>query len=193
MTTQGSQPVALRATVHFVVPGEPVAWARSGQRVVRTPAGGSFVRHFDTADQRAAKEAVRLTAIAAGVRVPAAPDAIGLDVVASWLYPRSWSDAKIDRAISRLPSMAYLGEPKPTRPDTDNVAKLILDALHGVAYEDDGCVVVVRAAKVWRQRAETHVRIWPADAPPPFPDRWWERGADGRTANDRLQDMGLFR
>lgn len=39
------------------------------------------------------------------------------------------------------------------KPDIDNIAKLILDALNGIAYEDDAQVVILQCAKKPRTRA----------------------------------------
>ena len=36
-----------------------------------------------------------------------------------------------------------------TKPDTDNVVKLVLDALNGIAYKDDNQVVKITAFKKW--------------------------------------------
>ena len=47
---------------------------------------------------------------------------------------------------------ALIGEDKYwciTKPDTDNVVKLVLDALNGIAYKDDNQVVKITAFKKW--------------------------------------------
>lgn len=41
-----------------------------------------------------------------------------------------------------------------TKPDTDNVAKLVLDALNGIAYEDDTQVVKLVVSKLDRVRRD---------------------------------------
>lgn len=49
------------------------------------------------------------------------------------------------------------------RPDVDNIAKAVLDALNGVAFDDDSQVVRLRCSKHPRKRREsdrTFVRIW---------------------------------
>lgn len=43
-------------------------------------------------------------------------------------------------------------EPDTYKPDLDNVAKLVLDALNGIAYEDDAQVTTLYAAKMDRKR-----------------------------------------
>ena len=44
------------------------------------------------------------------------------------------------------------GEPDTYKPDLDNVAKLVLDALNGVAFEDDAQVTTLYASKMDRTR-----------------------------------------
>lgn len=39
--------------------------------------------------------------------------------------------------------------PKMTRPDLDNLDKLVMDALNGIAYVDDGQVVAKNSYKFW--------------------------------------------
>lgn len=49
---------------------------------------------------------------------------------------------------------AMLSEPDVYRPDLDNVVKLVLDALNGVAYGDDAQVVGITASKSPRWRGQ---------------------------------------
>lgn len=45
------------------------------------------------------------------------------------------------------------------KPDADNVAKVILDALNGMAYADDKQVVVLRVSKHYAQEPAVYVRV----------------------------------
>lgn len=45
------------------------------------------------------------------------------------------------------------------KPDADNVAKSVLDALNGVAYKDDAQVVELLISKEWAEINLTHVHI----------------------------------
>lgn len=54
---------------------------------------------------------------------------------------------KRDRAF-----LAWRGYPH--KPDADNVLKCVLDALNGVAYKDDACVVDVACRKVYAPDGE---------------------------------------
>lgn len=52
------------------------------------------------------------------------------------------------------------GKVKPkTKPDIDNVVKLVLDALNGVAYIDDSQVVYVRCGKIYGTTAQMIVEV----------------------------------
>lgn len=50
------------------------------------------------------------------------------------------------------------------RPDIDNLIKTVLDALNGLAYEDDKQIVKVSARKEWSNRPHgigyTYIELW---------------------------------
>lgn len=61
--------------------------------------------------------------------------------------PKSWPKAKREQALDgRLPFMS--------RPDIDNLVKLVLDALNGTAYEDDAQITGLSAQKVYGREFE---------------------------------------
>lgn len=50
------------------------------------------------------------------------------------------------------------GEIRPTvKPDFDNIGKLIADALNGVAYDDDKCIVDAQVRKFYSDNPRTEV------------------------------------
>ena len=74
------------------------------------------------------------------------PHIADVDIVAYYPIPKRYT--KADR------SMALTGTLLPTaKPDIDNIAKIVLDALNGIAWRDDQCVT------------DLHVAKWHADAP----------------------------
>ncbi len=162
-------PHAPRGPVAFVIPGEPSAWSR---------AAVTNGRHFVKPEEREARRLIRDVCRQAGTKPARGP--VGLDVVASWLFPRSvWKDAEIDAVLARMArDRTCFGAPKITKPDTDNVAKLILDSIgknerdEPLAYADDAQVWNIRPLKVVGPRNETRVRLWYGSTPPPF-ERWW--------------------
>lgn len=72
--------------------------------------------------------------------------------------------------IQRMPDRKHTGRQwRPSRPDWDNVAKLVLDALSGVAYRDDAQIVHGQAMTVYAavdEPAGIEVFVWRA---PVFP------------------------
>lgn len=63
-----------------------------------------------------------------------------ISIKAFYQVPQAFSKAKIKQALQ--------GEIRPTtKPDTDNIIKVVLDALNGVAYYDDKYVVCVGCEK----------------------------------------------
>lgn len=56
------------------------------------------------------------------------------------------------------------GEKQPTKkPDIDNIIKVVLDALNGVAYIDDKQVIRVEATKAFGETESLHIEIYEFD------------------------------
>ena len=65
--------------------------------------------------------------------------------------PVSWSKTRRQRAL--------MGGEIPGKPDLDNVAKIVLDALNGVAYVDDVQVVKLSVSKLYSDDARIEVSV----------------------------------
>lgn len=86
------------------------------------------------------EDAVRLIAQAAKIR--AITGEISMTVYFYMPIPKSWSNAKKQRAESE--------EIRPTtKPDLSNLVKAIEDALNGIAYKDDSQIVKLTAEKYY--------------------------------------------
>lgn len=135
----------------FVVPGKPVAKGRP--RFTR--AGGG--RAFTPAKTVNYEALVAICAQQAGVRPLSGP--VFLSVLAVWKCPES-EHQKRKPAVERW---------KDTGADSDNVLKIVGDALNGIAYADDR--QVVRAVVEKRIAAQgltpyLRVRVWAVDTLP---------------------------
>ncbi len=87
-----------------------------------------------------AERAVRDAFIAAGGRQIEADVPVYISVFAVFAIPKSWPKWK------RTAAMA--GAIRPTKkPDTDNIGKLVADALNGAAYADDSQIVEMYVSK----------------------------------------------
>lgn len=67
------------------------------------------------------------------------------------------------RKLPKSKPLRVESESDTIKPDVDNIAKAIMDALNGVAFDDDSQVVRLRCSKHPRKRREsdrTLVRVW---------------------------------
>ena len=76
---------------------------------------------------------------------------VRVEIVARMPIPRSWTDKK---------RREHFGKPADKKPDADNVAKLILDALNGLVFEDDKQVVSLTVEKIQWPYGSVSVRIF---------------------------------
>jgi len=106
------------------IPGEPIAQPRA-----KVSTKNGFARAYTERDHpiHAYKQAVRLAYVNAGGDVLEGP--VSIRIVCWFGRPKSHSKKRRQQA-----------EPKTTKPDLDNIAKAILDALNEIAYDDDGQV-----------------------------------------------------
>jgi Holliday junction resolvase RusA-like endonuclease len=83
--------------------------------------------------------------------------AVRLDITAYFAPPISWPEWKR--------TSACIGLIGPTgRPDIDNLAKAVSDALNGIVYQDDGQVIELRTKKRYVYRPCVKIKITPLDA-----------------------------
>ena len=129
-------------SVEFVIHERPVSWKRARQR------GKQF---FVDPETRAWKELVAksfLEKVGPGFRPLETP--IELVLAFRMPMPASWSK----RRRSEMD-----GQPHTQKPDIDNLAKAIMDALNGVAWVDDGQVFTVGSIKGWGPAGAVLVEI----------------------------------
>ena len=74
------------------------------------------------------------------------------EIIAYFSIPKSFSKKQRSEAIE--------GKIRPTKkPDTDNIAKTILDSLNGIAFEDDKQVVALLVKKLYGEEAKVVVSL----------------------------------
>nr|DAI77703.1 MAG TPA: Endodeoxyribonuclease RusA [Caudoviricetes sp.] len=71
---------------------------------------------------------------------------------------------RIPKSASRKKVLAMINdEIKPSKkPDADNIAKAVCDALNGIAYKDDSCVVQLNVEKFYAK--EPYIRVYISEA-----------------------------
>lgn len=120
--------------IHFIVPGEP-----RGKGRPRFAKRGSYISTYtDAATVRFEAAIADAGAHAMGSMEPLHTP-ISLRIECYMGVPKSWGKKAREEALA--------GYAVPGKPDLDNVAKAVMDALNGVLYADDKQVCVLRISK----------------------------------------------
>lgn len=78
---------------------------------------------------------------------------VSVNIEAIFKIPESWSKKKKWETIDQ-------GKRPDVRPDIDNIVKIVMDALNGIAYDDDSQVVEIKARKIYALGYEgVHVNV----------------------------------
>lgn len=134
--------------VHFEVPGDPIGKER--HRTARTK-NGRVISY--TPEKTSSYEAlVRACYLAYGGTRFADGEPIKMSIYAYFAVPKSNSKQQ------RLDMLA--GRIRPTKkPDADNIAKIICDALNGIAYRDDAQVIQLLIVKEYDTQPQSRVSV----------------------------------
>lgn len=140
LRTASSASPAAATSVAFVIPGEPVQWARPGQG--RKPGSKTKTIRYTKGPQRAHMEVVQRAWLVAGrPQLPTGP----LEIDVTFYLPRPKSHVGTGRNAGTLRTSAPAF---PTGvPDCSNLIKLVEDALNTLAWADDALFVDATARK----------------------------------------------
>lgn len=117
--------------ISFEVPGEPVAQPR-----VKAVHRGGYTRVYTPATAKPYKDAVRIVAMGHWRNPPAAGPVL---IKIAFRFSRSKAMTWKRRPMDRYPHIK--------KPDLDNLAKAVLDALNGLVFLDDSQVVALHLEK----------------------------------------------
>lgn len=137
--------------IEFTIPGPP-----KGKGRPRFAKVGAFVKTYTPKETTSYENLVR----GEFRRVHCGPPAEGPVMISIGAYfpvPKSWSKKRL---------AAHEGKPEPviTKPDIDNIVKIICDSLNQIAYRDDSQVFQVTARKYYSVIPETVVTLSVQDA-----------------------------
>ena len=124
--------------VHFGLDVLPVGKGRP-----RFSKRGGFVRTYTDAKTLAFEAQVRQACEEAMGPLQPFPSPVSLRIQAWMPVPASWSKKRRQEALEGLLV--------PGKPDLDNIAKAVMDALNGVLYDDDKQVCALRVDKCYGQ------------------------------------------
>jgi len=129
--------------VTIVIPGKPCAWqrARSNGKV-----------RFDSPEQTRNKLTISQIGAAAMSGRPPFDGPLDVSVSAYWPWPKS---------VSQKRRKQYGAIYVVSRPDADNVAKLLGDALNNIVWRDDAQIALLTVRKRYGLVPQTVVRVVP--------------------------------
>lgn len=130
--------------IRFVVEGEPFGWQRAGQNR-RT--GATYTQVETRRREREVELAYRNQC---GWAFFGEEMYVDLKVIAYMKIPKSANKTTRTKMLEGIIRPAV-------KPDWDNIGKLIADALNGVAYKDDKCIVNAAVSKRYSDHPRTEV------------------------------------
>ena len=133
--------------ISFIVPGPPVGKGRP-----RFAKRGNFVQTYTPEKTASYENLVKVLAMQAMKGTQPLPYPVRVVIDIAICPPASWSKKKRAQALSQLI--------QPTgKPDIDNVAKGILDAMNGVVYLDDKQVISLTIRKFYDESDQALVTV----------------------------------
>jgi Holliday junction resolvase RusA-like endonuclease len=132
--------------ISFTIPGEPAAFAR--MRVDPRRLGMGKKAHFIPAKQGNFMGVVQSYAQRAMEGRPPLEGPIKLQCRVTYLQPASWSKKKKAATVW-----------KTSKPDVDNITKLLKDSLNKIAFHDDAQVADLSIQKCYGPISQTVVTI----------------------------------
>ena len=138
-------------TIRFTVPGKPM-----GKQ--RPRFNGRYKTPYTPDATVAYEELTRFRYKEASYGLPMFQGGVYVEIIAYFPVPQGYSKQKHKDC--------YAGRVRPTgKPDADNIAKIVCDALNGYAWKDDSCVVDLHVIKryVPSENGSAHVDVFIGD------------------------------
>lgn len=130
-----------------VIPGEPVGKARP-----RTVTVNGFVQTFTPKTTRDYEIKIKKAYRQQSGKKYTKEFSLKVYIKAICRIPKSYSKVKTEQAKNN--------QIRPIKkPDLDNIIKIILDGLNGVAYEDDCQVDEIRASKFYGEEERIEIKV----------------------------------
>jgi len=134
-------------TIEFTVDGSP-----HGKGRPRFRRFGNFVQTYTDAKTKSYETLVKEAAIKAMDGRPLIEGPVKLDLIIRLPVPKSYPKRRSEACLN--------GSEWPTKkPDWDNVAKSVADAMNDIVFLDDTQIVIARVVKVYATEAGVHVKV----------------------------------
>ena len=133
--------------VNFSIEGQPV-----GKQRPRFRRFGNFVQTYTDAKTKSYETLVKEAAIKAMENRPPIEGPVKLDLIIRLPVPKSYPKKRSEACLN--------GSEWPTKkPDWDNVAKSVADAMNDIVFLDDTQIVIARVVKVYATEAGVDVKV----------------------------------
>lgn len=132
--------------VDIELPGEPAGKGRP--RSTRTG------RHYTPEKTRSYESMVKAAAFEAMAGRPPSQEPISIVIEAFFSIPKTMK--KLDRAKAEMEKL-----PVTKKPDGDNIAKIILDPMNKIVFDDDSQAWNIHVLKLYSPRPRVRVRVLP--------------------------------
>jgi len=134
-------------TIEFTVDGSP-----HGKGRPRFRRFGNFVQTYTDAKTKSYETLVKEAAIKAMENRPPIEGPVKLDLIIRLPVPKSYPKKRSEACLN--------GSEWPTKkPDWDNVAKSVADAMNDIVFLDDTQIVIARVVKVYATEAGVDVKV----------------------------------
>ena len=128
----------------ITIPGKPI-----GAQRPRVTTAGPFARAYMPHAHAYYVQVVKAHAMAAW-KGPPLEGPVEVVMQAGFSPPKSTSKRKTAAMINQLHDR---------KPDADNVAKIVLDGLSGIAFVDDNQVAILKVVKFWTETPGVEVTV----------------------------------
>ena len=131
--------------VEFTIQGKP-----RGKDRPRFSRRGNFISTYNTAGTIEYEKIVKYHYLGVSIPCPEYIGKVSVYINAYFKPPKSTSKKKFKELI---------GTPYLKKPDCDNIAKIICDALNGLAYKDDSQINELQVQKIYAEEERVEVKI----------------------------------
>jgi len=133
--------------VNFSIEGQPV-----GKQRPRFRRFGNFVQTYTDAKTKSYETLVKEAATKAMGSSPPLEGPVKLDLIIRLPVPKSYPKKRSEGCLN--------GSEWPTKkPDWDNVAKSVADAMNDIVFLDDTQIVIARVVKIYSAEAGVDVQV----------------------------------
>jgi len=147
-----ADPVAF-TEIRFTIPGPPKAWGRTQNRIVTSAkTGKQFVSSYTPARTRSEEGVVRYLASRAMGDTPPHDGPVSVTLAFLMGIPVSFTKTFKHEALNgwRFPT---------SKPDWDNLSKLVTDGMNGIVYLDDKQIVTAFITKRYSEQPAVLVSV----------------------------------